>query len=205
MIQDSELNALIWRFFFRFLQHVNVTTKPKSAITKLADATAQPKESLEKSVIAVISLITIMGILSKTLAIVSIWTCTCPSPTRFFWDQKSHFLFFHNKTSNFISYLNDDLYEDSFEVYKNFLGQKLMILAFCLRFFSLWPRSLLKPQTMTFSDPAQILAEYFSFHMMYCLLSSDKNWERIETIISQCKKVLQKSLYFQIISISKKT
>ena len=56
---------------FFSLQHVNVTTKPKSAITKLADATAQPKESLEKSVIAVISLITIMGILSRTLAIVS--------------------------------------------------------------------------------------------------------------------------------------
>ena len=65
------IECLNLTIFFQFLQHVNVTTKPKSAITKLADATAQPKESLEKSVIAVISLITIMGILSRTLAIVS--------------------------------------------------------------------------------------------------------------------------------------
>ena len=71
-----------------YVKNVNVTTKPKSAIIKRAGATAQPKESLEKNVIDVISLITIMGILSRTLAIVS----TCPGPPLTWFPVMIHYL-----------------------------------------------------------------------------------------------------------------
>ena len=42
----------------------------------------------------------------------------------------------HKKNSDFIAYVNDDFYVDSFEVYNIFLVQKLMILEFLPKIFS---------------------------------------------------------------------
>jgi hypothetical protein len=57
-----------------------------------------------------------------------------------FWDRKSQnqifFIFFIKKVSNFISNLNDDFHEASFEVYYISVHQKLVILGFSPQFFS---------------------------------------------------------------------
>ena len=56
-----------------------------------------------------------------------------------FWDQKSQnqlfFNFFISKSSNFISNMNDDFYEASFEVYYISVRQKLVILGFSHKIF----------------------------------------------------------------------
>ena len=61
------------------------------------------------------------------------------TPIRIFWDQKSQNRFFSNffitKSSNFISNMNDDFYEASFEVYYIFVRQKLAILGFSPKIF----------------------------------------------------------------------
>ena len=102
-----------------------------------------------------------------------------------FWDRKSQNWFFFNffitKTYYFISNIDDDFYEHSFEVYNISLGQKLTILEFSPKIFSFWPRSLLKPPEAKLwasvtSLRSQILAEDVSFHMRYCMLDWDENW-----------------------------
>ena len=80
------------------------------------------------------------------------------------------FNFFQANVSDFVSNLNDDIYEASFEVYYVYLSPKLVNLGF----FSFWPRSLLKPTEAKLwasvtSLRSQILAEDKSFHMKSCL------------------------------------
>ena len=56
-----------------------------------------------------------------------------------FWDRKSQNRFFFNyfitKSSNFISNINDDFDEASFEVYYVSVSQKLVILGFSPQIF----------------------------------------------------------------------
>ena len=91
------------------------------------------------------------------------------------------FNFFITQSSNFIFKLNDNFFWGFFLVNYNFVSQKLMILEFLSKIFSLWPRSLWKPPEANLcasvtSLRSQILAEDVSFHLRYCLLRLDKNW-----------------------------
>ena len=97
-----------------------------------------------------------------------------------FWDRKSRnqlfFNFFSTKVSDFISNLNDNCSQLSFEVYNVCVAQKLRISEFLINFLSpgTWP--LRRPPEAAISTSAtsigyQILAEYVSFHMRYCLWS----------------------------------
>ena len=85
------------------------------------------------------------------------------------------FNFFIAKFSNFISNLNDYCSQLSFEVYNVFVAKKLRISEFFIEFFSSGPWPLPRPLEAAISTSAtsigyQILAEYVSFHMRYCLL-----------------------------------
>ena len=72
--------------------------------------------------------------------------------------------FSNQKTSDFVSYMNDDFYDDSFEAFNSFLGQKLTILEFSPKIYFVLT-----------SVTSEILTKGVSFHMRYCLLSWDKN------------------------------
>jgi hypothetical protein len=96
-----------------------------------------------------------------------------------FWDRKSqnHFFFnfFITKSPNFISNLNDDCSQLSFEVYNVCVAQKLRISEFLIEFFSPGPWPLRRPPEAAISTSAtsigyQILAQDLSFHMRLCLL-----------------------------------
>ena len=71
----------------------------------------------------------------------------------FFWGRKSQNWFFFNfliiKSSNFITNIYEDFYEDSFEVYNISVRQKLMILRFSPKIFFHFDlghfRNLLRP------------------------------------------------------------
>ena len=85
------------------------------------------------------------------------------------------FNFFITKSPDFISNLNDNCSQLSFEVYNVCVAQKLRISEFLINFLSpgTWP--LRRPPEAAISTSAtsigyQILAEYLSFHMRYCLL-----------------------------------
>jgi hypothetical protein len=100
-----------------------------------------------------------------------------------FWDRKPQNRFFFNffitKSSNFISNLNDDCSQLSFEVYNVCVAQKLQISEFFIDFFLPGPLPLRRPPEAAISTSAtsigyQILAEYLSFHMIYCLLLWDE-------------------------------
>ena len=64
-----------------------------------------------------------------------------------FWDRKMrnwlYFIFFKTKVCNFISYINDDCSQLSFEVFNVFVAQKLKILENAKRFFHVWTLALL--------------------------------------------------------------
>ena len=96
-----------------------------------------------------------------------------------FWDRKSKnrffFKFFITKSPDFISNLNDNCSQLSFEVYNVCVAQKLRISEFLINFLSpgTWP--LRRPPKATISTSAtsiwyQILAKDLSFHMRLCLL-----------------------------------
>ena len=96
-----------------------------------------------------------------------------------FWDRKSQnqffSIFFTTKSPNFISNLNDDCSQLSFEVYNICVAQKLRILEFLTEFFSPGPCILWRPSEAAISTSAtsigyQILAKDLSFHMRLCLL-----------------------------------
>jgi hypothetical protein len=96
-----------------------------------------------------------------------------------FWDQKSKqsnfFNFFIKKSCNFISSLNDDCSQLSFEVYNVCVAQKMQISEFFIDFFlpgpwPLWGPSEARISTSATSIGYQILAKALSFHMRYCLL-----------------------------------
>ena len=85
------------------------------------------------------------------------------------------FIIFIAKFSNFISNLNDYCSQLSFEVYNVFVAKKLRISEFFIEFFSSGPWPHPRPLEAAISTSAtsigyQILAEYLSFHMRYCLL-----------------------------------
>ena len=96
-----------------------------------------------------------------------------------FLDRKSQnpffFNFFITKSSNFISNLNEDCSQLSFEVYNVCVAQKLRISEFLIDFFSPGPWPLWRPPEGAISTSAtsigyQISAKDLSFHMRYCLL-----------------------------------
>ena len=85
-----------------------------------------------------------------------------------FWDRKSQnfffFKFFITKSPDFISNLNDNCSQLSFEVCKVFVAQKLPISEFLINFFSSGPWPLRRPPEAAISTSAtsigyQILAE----------------------------------------------
>ena len=96
-----------------------------------------------------------------------------------FWDRKSQNIFFFNffitKLSYFVSNLNEDCFQLSFEVHNVCVAQKLRISEFLINFLSpgTWP--LRRPPEAAISTSAtsiryQILAKDLSFHMKLCLL-----------------------------------
>ena len=96
-----------------------------------------------------------------------------------FWDRKSQNQFFFNffitKSPKFISNINDNFSQLSFEVYNICVAQKLRISEFLINFLSpgTWP--LRRPPEAAISTSAtsigyQILAKDLSFHMRLCLL-----------------------------------
>ena len=96
-----------------------------------------------------------------------------------FWDRKSQNRFFFNffitKSPKFISNINNNFSQLSFEVYNICVAQKLRISEFLNDFFSpgTWP--LRRPPEAAISTSAtsigyQILAKDLSFHMRLCLL-----------------------------------
>ena len=109
-----------------------------------------------------------------------------------FWDRKSQNRFFFNffitKSPNFISNVNDDCSQLSFEVYNVCVAQKLRISEFLIEFFSPGPWPLRRPPEAAISTSAtsigyQILAEYnVSFHMKYCLLVWNENGEGLDYV-----------------------
>ena len=89
------------------------------------------------------------------------------------------FSFFSTKVSNFVSKLNDNCSQLSFDVYNIFVAQELPILDFLIIFFSSGPWTLLRSLeapilTSATSIGYQILAKYVSFYMKYVLLSGMK-------------------------------
>ena len=85
------------------------------------------------------------------------------------------FNFFSTKVFDFISNLNDNCSQLSFEVYNVFVAQKLPISEFLIEFFLPGPWPLLWPSEAAITTSAtsigyQILAEDLSFHMRLCLL-----------------------------------
>jgi hypothetical protein len=108
-----------------------------------------------------------------------------------FWDRKSRnrlfFNFFSTKVSDFISNLNDNCSQLSFEVYNVFVAQKLPISEFLIEFFSPGPWPLRRPPEAAISTSAtsigyQILVKYVSFHMRYCLLVWSENGEWLDYV-----------------------
>jgi hypothetical protein len=85
------------------------------------------------------------------------------------------FNFFIAKSTNFISNLNDDCSQLSFEVHYVFVAQKLRISEFLIGFLFAWTPPLQRPPEAAISTSAtsigyQILAKDLSFHMRLCLL-----------------------------------
>ena len=84
--------------------------------------------------------------------------------------------------SNFTSYLNDNFYEDSFDVHiDHFSRSKTDNFRISPKVFSFWPWSLQKPLvaklwTSVTSLRSQILAEDVSFYVRHCLLIWNKDW-----------------------------
>ena len=108
-----------------------------------------------------------------------------------FWDRKSKnrffFKFFITKSPDFISNLNDNCSQLSFEVYNVFVAQKLPISEFLIEFFSPGPWPLRRPPEAAISTSAtsigyQILVKYVSFHMRYCLLVWSENGEWLDYV-----------------------
>ena len=108
-----------------------------------------------------------------------------------FWDRKSRnrlfFNFFSTKVSDFISNLNDNCSQLSFQVYNVFVAQKLPISEFLIEFFSPGPWPLRRPPEAAISTSAtsigyQILVKYVSFHMRYCLLVWSENGEWLDYV-----------------------
>ena len=107
-----------------------------------------------------------------------------------FWDRKSQnrffFKFFITKSPDFISNLNDNCSQLSFEVYNVCVAQKLRISEFLINFLSpgTWP--LRRPPEAAISTSAtsigyQILAKDLNFHMRLCLLQSYKGKQCVES------------------------
>ena len=97
------------------------------------------------------------------------------------------FNFFSTKVSDFISNLNDNCSQLSFEVYNVFVAQKLPISRFLIDFFSSGPWPLRRPPEAAISTSAtsigyQILVKYVSFHMRYCLLVWSENGEWLDYV-----------------------
>ncbi len=89
--------------------------------------------------------------------------------------------FFITKVCYFVSNMNVDFPEASFEVYYVSVSQKFAILEFSPQIFSFWPWSLEKPPEAKLSASltsmrSQILAEVISFHMRHYLLDQYQNW-----------------------------
>ena len=108
-----------------------------------------------------------------------------------FWDRKSQNRFFFNffitKSCNFISNLNNDCSQLSFEVYNVYVAQKLQISEFLINFYVPGPWPLPRPLEAAISTSAtsigyQILAEYLSFHMRYCLLLWHENEKGLDNV-----------------------
>ena len=108
-----------------------------------------------------------------------------------FWDRKSQNRFFFNffitKSPKFISNINNNFSQLSFEVYNICVAQKLRISEFLNDFFSpgTWP--LRRPPEAAISTSAtsigyQILVKYVSFHMRYCLLVWSENGEWLDYV-----------------------
>ena len=108
-----------------------------------------------------------------------------------FWDRKSQNRFFFNffitKSPKFISNINNNFSQLSFEVYNICVAQKLRISEFLNNFFSpgTWP--LRRPPEAAISTSAtsigyQILVKYVSFHMRYCLLVWSENGEWLDYV-----------------------
>ena len=98
--------------------------------------------------------------------------------------------FLKTKTSNFISYMNDDFYEDSFEVYNIFLGQKLTILEFLPKIFFILTSVTSETswgQTMSFSDLTEVSNFSWRCQLSYEVLLVELGWKlkHPETAISQ--------------------
>ena len=97
------------------------------------------------------------------------------------------FKFFITKSPDFISNLNDNCSQLSFEVYNVCVAQKLRISEFLINFLSpgTWP--LRRPPEAAISTSAtsigyQILVKYVSFHMRYCLLVWSENGEWLDYV-----------------------
>ena len=97
-------------------------------------------------------------------------------------------IFFTTKFSNFVSNMNDDCSQLSFEVHNVFVAQKLPISKSLIDFFFVWTLPLRRPPEAAISSSAtsiryQILAEYVSFHIRYCLLVWHENEEGLDYIL----------------------
>ena len=100
-----------------------------------------------------------------------------------FWDRKTRnwlfFIFFQTKVCNFVSNINEDCSQLSFEVYNVFVAQKLKILENAKHFFHIWTLATSVTSrglnlTSATSIGSQILAEDTSFHMKHCLWTKMK-------------------------------
>ena len=86
--------------------------------------------------------------------------------------------------------MNDDFYEDSFEVYNIFLGQKLMILEFSPKIFFILTSVTSETswgQTMSFSDLTEVSNFSWRLQLSYEVLFVELGWKlkHPETAISQ--------------------
>ena len=89
--------------------------------------------------------------------------------------KSTFFNFFTTKSPNFISNLNDNCSQLSYEVYNIFVAQKLPISRFLIDFFSSGPWPLRRPpeaanSTSGTSIGYRIFEKYVSFHVRLCLL-----------------------------------
>ena len=109
-----------------------------------------------------------------------------------FWDRKSQnrffFKFFITKSPDFISNLNDNCSQLSFEVYNVCVAQKLRISEFLINFLSPGTWQLRRPPEAAISTSAtsngyQILAEYVDIYMRYSFSAIVLSFDLFEGLI----------------------
>ena len=99
-----------------------------------------------------------------------------------FWDRKTRnwllFIFFQTKVCNFVSNINEDCSQLSFEVYNIFVAQKLKILENSKHFFHAWTLATLatsRGQNFDLSNLNRVSNFSWRYQLSYETLFVDKN------------------------------